>query len=101
MIRYNARVILGSASERLNGDQINQLYYPDIKKIDELNKENILKCFNEFIGNCPLPLLKEQLTKNYRINLDKAFLKAFNYPSNLIQDFLDYLYSKLEEWINS
>jgi len=101
LIRYNARVILGSASERLNGEQINQLNFPNIKEISDDDIENILKNFIIFISNSPLPTIKRQLTENYRKNLDEAFLNAFKYPKNLQKDLLDYIYTTIEYWANT
>lgn len=101
LIRYNARVILGSASERLNGEQINQLNFPNIKEISDDDIENILKNFIIFISNSPLPTIKRQLTENYRKNLDEAFLNAFKYPKNLQKDLLDYIYTIIEYWANT
>jgi len=78
LIRFNARVVLGSASERLNGEQINQLYYPNINEIDDEDIEIINNLFNNLINQSPLPPLEEQLSQEYRNDLDRAFLDAFN-----------------------
>ncbi len=62
LIRYNSRVVLGAASERLNGEQINQLYFPNINEMENQHLENIEILFDNLINQAPLPPLGDQLS---------------------------------------